>query len=93
MTFSQEGSYHEYIVESALGNGSFGQVLKCRRTDTYKAYAVKVINMKAEKQKYALAELKILDKVCAHFFPCLLIFPKTKSHLATQLLAYFRIVD
>lgn len=59
---------HVYVVESILGKGSFGQVLKCRRQDTFEAYAVKVVNSKQINSKHAIKEKRLLEMVFTYNF-------------------------
>lgn len=59
---------HQYIIESLLGHGSFGQVVKCMNADTHKSYAVKVIKNRPEYIKQSALERKILEDVYYFIF-------------------------
>ena len=65
---------HTYVVEELLGRGSFGQILKCRRRDTLQTFAVKVVNSNHKNLKYAIAEKRILQRVCLKFYLLLHIY-------------------
>jgi hypothetical protein len=56
-----------YLVESLLGHGSFGQVLKCVNLASHETYAVKVIKNLPAYNRQAQYEKKILHMVfCLH---------------------------
>lgn len=52
-----------YIVEALLGQGSFGQVLRCLCKENHHTYAVKVIKSHSAYTKQAEVECKILEDV------------------------------
>lgn len=52
-----------YLVESLLGQGSFGQVLKCLDVNTHATYAIKVIKNLPAYNQQAQLERKILRMV------------------------------
>ena len=58
----------EYVVESLLGAGSFGQVFRCVCKDTHQTFAIKVIKNLPAYTKQAALEKTILTNV---FFPFL----------------------
>ncbi|KAK2949749.1 putative serine/threonine protein kinase [Blattamonas nauphoetae] len=52
-----------YLVEAKLGQGSFGQVLRCLNLVDYSAVAIKVIKNKPAYTKQAALEIKILEMI------------------------------
>jgi dual specificity protein kinase YAK1 len=58
---SQEGK--KYIILDLLGQGTFGQVVKCINTKTNEIVAVKVIKNKPAYYNQSLVEVTILHMV------------------------------
>ncbi|KAK9540228.1 hypothetical protein VZT92_002694 [Zoarces viviparus] len=52
--------YYEYLVESVLGQGTFGTVAKCRRIADRKTVAIKMLK---KQDKQAKAEMAVLFKL------------------------------
>jgi dual specificity protein kinase YAK1 len=60
---SNRGQKYVYVIESLLGNGSFGQVLKCVRENSFDCYAIKILKNHVAYNKQAILENKILQDV------------------------------
>lgn len=58
---AQEG--HQYCIIDLLGQGTFGQVVKCRNTKTNALAAIKFIKNKPAYYNQALVEVAILETV------------------------------
>ncbi|KAI8885999.1 kinase-like protein [Backusella circina FSU 941] len=54
---------HQYRVIDILGQGTFGQVVKCERISTGKLYSVKVIKNKSTYKTQSCMEIEILKKL------------------------------
>jgi len=54
------------VVLDLLGQGTFGQVVKCRKLGSDEVFAVKIIKSKRAYFNQGLIETKILEKV-SHF--------------------------
>jgi dual specificity protein kinase YAK1 len=57
-----------YVVEALLGQGSFGQVLRCVCPETHETFAVKCIKNLPAYTKQAALEKRYLEDVCSLFF-------------------------
>jgi serine/threonine protein kinase len=64
--------YRKYVIESLLGKGSFGVVLRCFRPDTYETFAIKLIKNSEHYARQGRTELEILKTVC--FLLCFIFF-------------------
>ncbi|KAK2942414.1 putative serine/threonine protein kinase [Blattamonas nauphoetae] len=64
----------KYEVETLLGAGSFGQVLRCVQRDTYQVFAVKVIKNLPAYTKQAAVENRVLSDL-------LVADPNDESHM------------
>lgn len=53
-----------YRVIDLLGQGTFGQVVKCERISTGELFSVKVIKNKSAYKTQSCMEIEILKKVC-----------------------------
>jgi serine/threonine protein kinase len=58
------GLVRSFRVMELLGQGTFGQVVKCENTDSKEHFAIKVIKNKPAYHNQALMEIKILKTVC-----------------------------
>jgi dual specificity protein kinase YAK1 len=65
VNYSKRGSYiyTRYLIMDILGSGTFGQVAKCKDTETDELVAVKVIKNKPAYTKQSLIEVDILQHV------------------------------
>ena len=57
--------YFRYRVIDLLGQGTFGQVVKCERVSTGELFSVKVIKNKSAYKTQSCMEIEILKKVSA----------------------------
>ena len=53
-----------YLILDILGQGTFGQVVKCQNIKTHEIVAVKVIKNKPAYYNQSMMEVTILDMVC-----------------------------
>lgn len=61
-TLGQDPNY-QYRVIDLLGQGTFGQVVKCERISTGELFSVKVIKNKSAYKTQSCMEIEILKKV------------------------------
>lgn len=69
MELVNEKSYRRYIVEEILGQGTFGQVAKCRDVETDNYVAVKVIKNQPAFYQQSLTEVSLLSTLNRTFDP------------------------
>jgi len=55
-----------YLILDVLGQGTFGQVVKCQNMRTHELFAVKVVKNKPAYLNQSKMEVAILELVC-HF--------------------------
>lgn len=65
-------SRNRYLILDVLGQGTFGQVVKCQNLKTGEVVAVKVIKNKTAYFNQSMMEVSVLDLV-SHISPTLLI--------------------
>ena len=53
-----------YIILDILGQGTFGQVVKCQNMKTHEIVAVKVVKNKPAYFNQSMMEVTILEMVC-----------------------------
>jgi dual specificity protein kinase YAK1 len=53
-----------YLILDVLGQGTFGQVVKCQNTKTHEIIAVKVVKNKPAYFNQSMMEVTILELVC-----------------------------
>lgn len=53
-----------YLILDVLGQGTFGQVVKCQNTKTHDIVAVKVVKNKPAYFNQSMMEVTILEMVC-----------------------------
>lgn len=54
-----------YLILDILGQGTFGQVVKCQNMKTHEIVAVKVVKNKPAYFNQSMMEVTILEMVCA----------------------------
>lgn len=64
---SEEG--HRYLILDILGQGTFGQVVKCQHMTTHEILAVKVIKNKPAYFNQSMMEVTILETLNQHWDP------------------------
>lgn len=64
---SEEGN--RYLILDVLGQGTFGQVVKCQNMRTHEIVAVKVIKNKPAYYKQSIMEVTILENLNANWDP------------------------
>ena len=64
---SEEG--HRYLILDVLGQGTFGQVVKCQNMSTHEIVAVKVIKNKTAYFNQSMMEVTILETLNQHWDP------------------------
>jgi len=57
-----------YLILDVLGQGTFGQVVKCQNMKTHEVVAVKVVKNKPAYFNQSMMEVTILEMVCASPF-------------------------
>lgn len=60
---SSHPRHHRYLILDILGQGTFGQVVKCQNMRTHEIVAVKVIKNKPAYYKQSIMEVTILENV------------------------------
>lgn len=55
---------HRYLILDVLGQGTFGQVVKCQNMRTHEVVAVKVVKNKPAYFQQSMMEVTILELVC-----------------------------
>ena len=56
-----------YLILDVLGQGTFGQVVKCQNMETHEVVAVKVVKNKPAYFNQSMMEVTILELVCVSF--------------------------
>ena len=56
--------YLRYLILDVLGQGTFGQVVKCQDMKTHEIVAVKVVKNKPAYFNQSMMEVTILELVC-----------------------------
>lgn len=56
---------NRYLILDVLGQGTFGQVVKCQNLKTQEVVAVKVIKNRTAYFNQSMMEVSVLDLVCA----------------------------
>jgi len=64
---------NRYLILDVLGQGTFGQVVKCQNLKTQEVVAVKVIKNKTAYFNQSMMEVSVLDLVGLFPFPTLAI--------------------
>lgn len=59
---------HKYLILDVLGQGTFGQVVKCQDMKTHQVVAVKVVKNKQAYFSQSMMEVTILELVCHSCF-------------------------
>ena len=59
--------YLRYLILDVLGQGTFGQVVKCQDMKTHEIVAVKVVKNKPAYFNQSMMEVTILELVCLYF--------------------------
>jgi dual specificity protein kinase YAK1 len=57
-------SFARYLILDILGQGTFGQVVKCQNMKTHEIVAVKVVKNKPAYFNQSMMEVTILELVC-----------------------------
>lgn len=55
---------NRYLILDVLGQGTFGQVVKCQNLKTGEVVAVKVVKNKTAYFNQSMMEVSVLDLVC-----------------------------
>lgn len=55
---------NRYLILDVLGQGTFGQVVKCQNLKTQEVVAVKVIKNRTAYFNQSMMEVSVLDLVC-----------------------------
>jgi dual specificity protein kinase YAK1 len=58
-------AFCRYLILDILGQGTFGQVVKCQNMKTHEIVAVKVVKNKPAYFNQSMMEVTILDMVCS----------------------------
>ena len=63
-------SRNRYLILDVLGQGTFGQVVKCQNLKTQEVVAVKVVKNRTAYFNQSMMEVSVLDLVnpCVHYF-------------------------
>ncbi|ELU42527.1 protein kinase Yak1 [Rhizoctonia solani AG-1 IA] len=72
---------NKYLILDVLGQGTFGQVVKCQNIKTHEIVAVKVVKNKPAYFNQSMMEVTILELVSYQFRGA--FFPKRKSRLTS----------
>ena len=72
-----------YLILDVLGQGTFGQVVKCQNIKTHEIVAVKVVKNKPAYFNQSMMEVTILELVC-YFFWNLSIITVKRIKIAAQ---------
>lgn len=59
---------NRYLILDVLGQGTFGQVVKCQNLKTQEVVAVKVVKNKTAYFNQSMMEVSVLDLVCLILF-------------------------
>jgi dual specificity protein kinase YAK1 len=75
---------NRYLILDVLGQGTFGQVVKCQNLKTQEVVAVKVVKNRTAYFNQSMMEVSVLDLVSDHlsFSECHLTIPA--QHQARQ---------
>ena len=57
---------NKYLILDVLGQGTFGQVVKCQNLRTGEVIAVKVVKNKTAYFNQSMMEVSVLDLVCEY---------------------------
>lgn len=57
---------NRYLILDVLGQGTFGQVVKCQNLKTQEVVAVKVVKNRTAYFNQSMMEVSVLDLVCPH---------------------------
>ena len=60
----ESGHKNRYLILDVLGQGTFGQVVKCQNLKTQEVVAVKVIKNRTAYFNQSMMEVSVLDLVC-----------------------------
>lgn len=66
--FDLTSSRNRYLILDVLGQGTFGQVVKCQNLKTQEVVAVKVIKNKTAYFNQSMMEVSVLDLVSHMYF-------------------------
>lgn len=85
--YSQAGlSRNRYLILDVLGQGTFGQVVKCQNLKTQEVVAVKVIKNRTAYFNQSMMEVSVLDLVRRQFLFSIALArnlpPETAQHQA-----------
>jgi serine/threonine protein kinase len=58
---------NRYLILDVLGQGTFGQVVKCQNLKTQEVVAVKVVKNRTAYFNQSMMEVSVLDLVRIHF--------------------------
>lgn len=61
----ENGHKNRYLILDVLGQGTFGQVVKCQNLKTQEVVAVKVVKNKTAYFNQSMMEVSVLDLVIA----------------------------
>lgn len=67
LTSPEQFYYLRYLILDVLGQGTFGQVVKCQDMKTHEIVAVKVVKNKPAYFNQSMMEVTILELVCLYF--------------------------
>jgi serine/threonine protein kinase len=67
LTPPEQFYYLRYLILDVLGQGTFGQVVKCQDMKTHEIVAVKVVKNKPAYFNQSMMEVTILELVCLYF--------------------------
>lgn len=59
---------NRYLILDVLGQGTFGQVVKCQNLKTQEVVAVKVIKNRTAYFNQSMMEVSVLDLVCSNLY-------------------------
>jgi hypothetical protein len=73
-SFLADSSRNRYLILDVLGQGTFGQVVKCQNLKTQEVVAVKVVKNKTAYFNQSMMEVSVLDLVCAAQSMCACLY-------------------
>lgn len=68
-SYSADLLRNRYLILDVLGQGTFGQVVKCQNLKTQEVVAVKVIKNRTAYFNQSMMEVSVLDLVSIQIFP------------------------
>ena len=79
----ETGHKNRYLILDVLGQGTFGQVVKCQNLKTQEVVAVKVVKNRTAYFNQSMMEVSVLDLVGGDSFNCFR-FSSLTNHLCSS---------